>query len=66
VREFFQQLVAQFLHQESQYVRLDFLICPVSSNKAGQKLLASLRGLLKIPVYAASDVLGPAISDLEE
>ena len=66
VRDFFQQLVDQFLHRESQYVRLDFLICPVSGNKIGQRLLTRLRDLLKIPVYAASDILGPAISNLEE
>ncbi len=66
VRVFFQQLVEQFLHRESQYVRLDVLMCPVAGNKAGQKLLVKLKELLDIPVYFSSDILGPAISDLDE
>ena len=66
VRDFFQQLVSQFLHRESQYVRLDLLLCPVASNKAGQRLLTRLKDLVEVPVYSASDILGPTISDMDE
>ena len=63
LKEFFLTLTSSFLERESQYTRIDFLLCPVAQNPAGEQLLQQMKELLGVPVFASSEILGAYSSE---
>ena len=58
LRDFFQRLVSTFLDREGPFARIDLLLCPVIPSPQGEELLQQMRELLRVPVFASSDILG--------
>ncbi len=63
LKEFFLSLVSMFLDPDSSYSRIDLLQCPVAGSREGEALLVQMRKLLRVPVFASSDILGDYITE---
>ena len=63
LKDFLMNLVSMFLDRESSYSRIDLLQCPVAQSIEGENLLRQMKELLKVPVFASSDILGACISE---
>ena len=66
IKDFLLHLVSTFLNKDSQYARIDILHCPVGQSQEGEKLIQSMKDLLKVPVTFSSDILGMYVSEGEQ
>lgn len=51
-------MATKFLNPESHFARVDILASTVAQNAEGGALLEQIRALMKVRVYASSDIMG--------